>query len=241
MKNKPFLKIDKRVSNLSNTDAFIYLILVYSKFQNKEISRGYLKKCLNSKSEDAISHSLKRIEDAGLINREKKYHNSKWTGQITREFRYTLNYDKFFMINPSFVRNEDINPKMKGFALRLRTLAFDDSLEIKLTTAEIADEMDICSKTVRGYLNSLTSIINDRTFSAEYFIKTENTFEKTANELESSIRGLDFDHYMRVALEKAEKSGKIRNKAAFVSSLYFGFKKDILKHKKIHNNLSYQF
>jgi hypothetical protein len=59
----PFLKIDKRVENLSDTAAYLYFVLVYADFKKKTYGRAYLAKALGLNNLDYVSELLKEIED----------------------------------------------------------------------------------------------------------------------------------------------------------------------------------
>lgn len=102
MKKKSFLKIDKRVSHLNETEAFVYMILVYAKFRKIQISRSYIQTAFGNitynrstklVSIDYVTKVLRRIEEVGLIKRENKYTNAYNGGDIQTVFDYTLNYE----------------------------------------------------------------------------------------------------------------------------------------------------
>lgn len=93
MKKQTFLKIDKRISLLNETEAFIYMILVYAKFRKIQISRGYIQTAFGGLTENHITKVLRKIEEIGLIRRENKYTNSYNGGIIKTLFDYALNYE----------------------------------------------------------------------------------------------------------------------------------------------------
>lgn len=79
------------------------------------------------------------------------------------------------MIKFELVQKEIVDPKLKGFALRLRGLAFDDSLVIKYNKTDIAEKLGVSTNTLRKYLKKLEElgIISDNKLSNDYFIENE--------------------------------------------------------------------
>ena len=89
---KPFLKIDKRVQELNDSAAFVYMVIVYSIFKNKQINRKYLAESLQVKSLDYITEILSSIEKAGLISRKLTFNNAFKDGYIDVKMNFTLRY-----------------------------------------------------------------------------------------------------------------------------------------------------
>lgn len=94
---KPFMKIDKRVLLLNPTEAYIYKILVYAKFTNKQISRSYLQKTYGKLSVRQITRILAKLEEVGLIKRDNRYTNDD-NGYIIEHLGYQLIYNTFYML-----------------------------------------------------------------------------------------------------------------------------------------------
>lgn len=86
----PFLKLDRRIKNLTDTAAYLYFVLVYADFKKKTYGRSYLAKALGLKDLDYVSELLKEIEDAGLIKRSFIYGNAYLDGHISKELRVSI-------------------------------------------------------------------------------------------------------------------------------------------------------
>lgn len=59
----PFLKINKKVVNLSDTAAYLYYVLVYADFKKKTYGRSYLAKAIGLNNLDYVTELLREIED----------------------------------------------------------------------------------------------------------------------------------------------------------------------------------
>ena len=87
---KPFLKIDKKVVEISDTAAWLYAVLVYADFKKKTYSRAYLAKALGVNDLDYVTELLREIEEAGLIKRSFVYGNEYMNGHISKELRVSI-------------------------------------------------------------------------------------------------------------------------------------------------------
>lgn len=90
MKQYPFLKLSKKIKDLSDTAAYLYYVLVYADFKKKTFGRAYLAKALGLNNLDYVSELLKEIEDCGLIKREFIYGNEYVNGHINKELRVRI-------------------------------------------------------------------------------------------------------------------------------------------------------
>lgn len=79
------------------------------------------------------------------------------------------------MIKLNFVQNIE-DPKLKGFALRLRELAFDDSLVIKYNKKDIAEKLGVSANTLRKYLTKLEEldVVKELKLNVDYFVVRES-------------------------------------------------------------------
>lgn len=162
---KPFLKIDKRVQELNDSAAFVYMVIVYSIFKKKQINRRYLAESLKVKNLDYISEILSSIEKAGLISRKLTFNNAMIDGYIDVKMNFTLHYKTWFPVEIGFLAN-DASPRTKGFALRYRSLAFDDSISVGYTKSEAANLLNVSRPT----LNKNLTLLNANSLM-DYFIK----------------------------------------------------------------------
>ncbi len=210
---KPFLKIDKRIVNLNDTCAYLYMVLVFAKYKKREISRSYLAKCLgvSEKESDYITHCLKEIEKSGLIERCNKFTSSHIGGYIKQTLGYELIYTNYFMITFKSISNDNIPPKLLGFVLKLRTLCFDDSLRIRsdYNKQDIAKYMGVSTSTLKKKLDALKAlnIISEEKVilcSEEYFPTRDDLQNKLKPEYTQRIREIlnpknkDFDPTSRM-------------------------------------------
>lgn len=152
-----FLKIDNRIKYLSDAEAYTYANLVYSVFTGKEITRKYLSVCTGY-SEEYIKDILLNIYNIGLIEKEITRENNTFNGTIKTKVHYTMNYDKFFKVGLNFITDNIANPRLIGFAIKLRSLAFDDSLRIPLNKKHIAEELGITTVLLNKRLKELETI-----------------------------------------------------------------------------------
>lgn len=77
-----YLKIDKRIQSLNDSQAFIYLVIVYEKNQKKQINRQYLANALGVTNKEYISEIITEIEKAGLLKRANYLSHSYKEGWI---------------------------------------------------------------------------------------------------------------------------------------------------------------
>lgn len=73
-----------------------------------------------------------------------------------------------------------MNAKDKGFALKLRVLAFDDTLKIAYNKRDLAEIMEISQPTLRKKLKSIEMVYQDG-FVAEYFPVCERCYLTDSN------------------------------------------------------------
>lgn len=180
---KPFLKIDKKVVEISDTAAWLYAVLVYADFKKKTYSRAYLAKALGVNDLDYVTELLREIEDAGLIKRSFVYGNEYMNGHISKELRVKLIYDvcedcdvNWFPVNLGIIGLEGAS-KDKGFALKLRALAFDDTLKIGYNKKDLAGVLGISAPTLRKKLQKVATLIDDTmTVNGEYFPVCERCY-----------------------------------------------------------------
>ena len=212
---KSFLKIDKRVIELNDTQAFIYLLIVYKDWKatqdainNKTfkrmvtITREYFAKCLNV-SVTSVSNNFKKIEELGLIERIPHFNNAVKDGYINQTIEFKLNYtdNNWFKVNP-FIINSKVEPKLKGFALRYRCLAFDDSLVVNYDKTECSKRMHISRPTFRKYLD----LIQEANLINEFFIPVQNKNIKDNYLSESSMEYLrEIQNHINKLKEGSEK------------------------------------
>lgn len=143
---KQFIKISKKVLELNDSEAYVYMRLVLSKLEKRKISRKYLAVCLGVSNLDYISQIVASLENKGLISRPVKRH------QDYRKFLFdVINSSNWFKLDVNVARAFK-NSRAIGFALRYRCLAFDDSLDVKYTKLEIANKMGISRPTLNKNL-----------------------------------------------------------------------------------------
>lgn len=65
-----YIKIDKRIVELNDSQAFIYMMIVYNKFQHRQINRQYLASALGVTNKEYISELITAIEKKGLLKRK---------------------------------------------------------------------------------------------------------------------------------------------------------------------------
>lgn len=163
-----FWRIANEVDQLNVTEGFVYSILVYN--AGKQITRRYIAKCLGTKDLDWISDILKRIEDKHIIKRGKKYLN-----QTHRLLDYELCYPTgWFKVGRDYFKSK-VDGRVRGFALKLRRLAFSDTLKIEYNKKEICEKMGISKATLNRYLKALreAGVIDDKLRFTGYFIEVE--------------------------------------------------------------------
>lgn len=175
----------------------MYLILVYAKFSNKQISRSYLATCLktSTKESDYMTECLQAIEKFGLIKRHNKFINSHNGGRILQVIDYDLIYDTYFMTSIKILKLDNIPPKLVGFMLKLRTLCFDDTLRVRTdyNKADIAKYMGMTTQTLKRKLDALKALnlISEEEViicSPEYFPVREDIQNKLKPEYTDQIR-----------------------------------------------------
>ena len=185
---KPFLKIDTKVVEISDTAAWLYAVLVYADFKKKTYSRAYLAKALGVNDLDYVTELLREIEEAGLIKRSFVYGNEYMNGHISKELRVKLIYDvcedcdvNWFPVNLGIIGLEGAS-KDKGFALKLRALAFDDTLKIGYNKKDLAGVLGISAPTLRKKLQKVGEFIDDTmTVNSKYFPVCEKGYLNEKN------------------------------------------------------------
>lgn len=171
MKKLPYLRLSTDITKLSSTAAYLYYILVYADFKKKTFSRAYLAKALGVTNLDYISNLLQEIEEAGLIKRTFEYNNDYHSGHISKKLTVSVNSPlKWFSVNINYLSFEG-SASDKGFALKLRSLAFDDTLKIQYNKKDLAEKLGVSAPTLRKKLKQLKEmgIYDGDTFNQEYF------------------------------------------------------------------------
>lgn len=137
---------------------------MYADFKKKTYGRAYLAKATGLNDLDYISELLKEIEDAGMIKRTFIYGNDYMDGHINKELRVKILYEvcedcdiNWFPVNLSILKVDGLS-RDKGFALKLRSVAFDDSMKIGLNRRELAEVMEVSVPTLRKKLNAVKMI-----------------------------------------------------------------------------------
>lgn len=210
---KPFLKIDKRVQELNDSAAFVYMVIVYSIFKKKQINRRYLAESLRVKNLDYISEILSSIEKAGLISRKLTFNNAYKDGYIDVKMHFTLHYKTWFPVEIGFLAS-DATPRIKGFALRYRSLAFDDSILVGYTKSETADLLNVSRPT----LNKNLTLLNAHSLM-DYFIKLNEVVYLDEKKMKEAKE-------LSIKADKESKLGKQIN---------WFLNKKIYTHKKANN------
>ena len=184
----PFLKINKKVVEISDTAAWLYAVLVYADFKKKTYSRAYLAKALGLNDLDYVTELLREIEEAGLIKRSFVYGNEYMNGHISKELRVKLIYDacedcdvNWFAVNIGVIGLEGAS-KDKGFALKLRAVAYDDTLKIGYNKKDLAGVLGISAPTLRKKLQKVGEFIDDTmTVNSKYFPVCEKCYLNEKN------------------------------------------------------------
>lgn len=173
---KAYLKIDKSIKDLNFTELYTYIIICRANLNKQEITRAYIAKCLDVENLDYVSQVVKNLESTNLIKREYTYSNNLKTGHINQSTNYIyVNPKTYFTMNLNLLFNLGLNRKSLAFLLKLRTLAFDDTLDIKYNRKEISDILGISYKGVCKYIKELEAskvlVITDSAFhlNEEYF------------------------------------------------------------------------
>lgn len=149
-----YLKIDKRVKDLNDKEAYYMALQSYTQLQNKVYTRDYFAKCLKC-SVDYIKKMNSHLYKAELLDCSTKV-IIKDNGNVIKTNTYKSIINTFFMVKLDFVINNiDKDLNLLGFALRIRSLAFDDTLKIKLNKKDIAKELDITYNLLNNKLNKL--------------------------------------------------------------------------------------
>lgn len=137
---------------------------MYADFKKKTYGRAYLAKAIGLKNLDYISELLKEIEDSGLIRRDFIYGNEYVNGHINKELRVKLLYEvcedcdiNWFPVAIGIIGLEGTS-KDKGFALKLRAIAYDDTLKIGLNKKDLASAMEVSVTTLRKKMNAIEKI-----------------------------------------------------------------------------------
>lgn len=181
--NKLFLKIDKRIQSLTDTEAYLYFIIVYTVFVDKDVNAEYLCKCLDIKCHKYLSEMLKNLEDVDLIKRSYTYVNNKFTGEIVnKKVKFALNYNSFYKVELDFIKC-DLEPKLKGFALKLRCLALDTDVTIGYNKKEISAILKADYKTVCKKMNALgfLQLVENGYVFTEYFMSVQINYLNKQN------------------------------------------------------------
>ena len=165
-----YIEIDKRIVELNDSQAFVYMMIVYNKFQHRQINRQYLASALGVTNKEYISEIITAIVNAGLLKRKNYTAHTYNQGWIDVKLDWELNYEDSYKVSIDFVRDRNITPKVKGFALRYRCLA-EYSFETNLNKKELAIRLNVSRPTLNKYL----SLIND---TQTYFFKDKQIKEE---------------------------------------------------------------
>lgn len=180
-----YIKINKKIKDLSNQAACLYGFLVL--YKNKSLSRAYMAKILNVKDLDTISDHLNKLVKAGLIKISHYY-----AGYNKKRFRIHIVASKsYFLVKKSFFYNS-LDPVRRGFILRLRCFCWDDSLKLCESACEIS------KSTLKKYLgNNLTLPCMGAFF--RQLNKFQKKVKQTLNQTVSKIKS-----YFDVSYRKAK-------------------------------------
>lgn len=149
-----YLKIDKRVKDLNDKEAYYLALQSYTQLQDKVYTRDYFAKCLKC-SVDYVKKINSRLYKAELLESNTKV-IVKDNGNVVKTNTYKSIINTFFMVKMDFIINNiEKDPNLLGFALRIRSLAFDDSLKIKHTKKDIAEALGITYNLLNNKLNKL--------------------------------------------------------------------------------------
>lgn len=77
--------------------------------------------------------------------------------------------------------NADGTSNDKGFALKMRTAAFDDSGKIVMNKKDLAAYMGVSAPTLRKKMKAVEHLVNDMTFNQEYFPVYEKCYLNESN------------------------------------------------------------
>lgn len=230
MEQPIYLKIDKKIQTLNDSEAFIYMVIVYGKIQKKEINRQYLANALGVTNKEYISEIITEIEKAGLLKRANYLKHSYKEGWIDVKLDWELTYENYYQVSVNFVRDASIPSKMKGFILRYRSLAFDDTLVVSYNRSDIGKKLKISQPTLRknlALINEMnlfeyfsTQVVEKQTLTNEH-IKVLNTL---ATDCEDSAIKKQCVWYLEKNLQKHPRCVDLFHKA--VAGVLFK------KHKK---------
>lgn len=187
------MKIPKRIIEVTDTEAYFLMVVSYCVEKRKETSTHYyatVLKC-SDKNIEKISHNL---ASKGYIKR-KMYYKKNQEGHMAQRVQYDIDVgDYWFFVGDSLLIDELECPKVIGFLLKLRSLAYNNSMIIPLEEHEIIDKLDITSKTFKNKLKQLEKIgctlVKTSSgymlhFDDKYFIKIQHNYlgEDKTNDL----------------------------------------------------------
>ena len=177
----PFLKLDRKIKNLTDTAAYLYFVLVYADFKKKTFGRAYLAKALGLNDLDYVTELLREIEEAGLIQRSFIYGNEYVNGHISKELRVKIcPVGEWISVSLTLLNAEGTSNE-RGFALKLRTAAFDDSAKISMNKKDLAAYMGVSAPTLRKKMKAVEHLVKDMTFNNEYFPVYEKCYLNEKN------------------------------------------------------------
>lgn len=176
-----FIKVNKNIEHLTLNEAYLTYLLSWCKFYNKDITIPYLSKCLQV-CDHTITDMLLNIENKGIITRSYTIINNPITGQImSKKMIFTVNNSSFIKVSTDFIK-ADLTSEAKGFALRLRLLAYDDSVTIKMSKKAMSEKMNISYKTFLKWTSQLDFLQLNKDMTGyeftNYFPKTEVIYLK---------------------------------------------------------------
>lgn len=170
-----YIEIDKRVLELNDSQAFVYMMIVYNKFQHRQINRQYLASALGVTSKDYITEIITAIEKKGLLKRKNYTAHSYNEGWIDVKLDWTLTYEDSYKVSLDFVRDRNISQKVKGFALRYRCIC-DCLLNDTMNKKSMAIQLNVSRPTLNKYLAYMDDV--KQYFYKEKQVKDELTSDE---------------------------------------------------------------
>jgi len=152
---KNYFRIDYRVRLLTDVQATTYLYIVKMITDHQQVNRAYLAKCLKIKDLDRVSDLVKAIAKVGLIN--LSYRRGKMGKQ---HYVISLNYKSYYLVNRSFLKANYTSIE-KGIILKTRCAAFSDTLDIKMSWAQLAEYVGVGKNRLRKFLKKIQLLMKN--------------------------------------------------------------------------------
>lgn len=138
-----FIKISKNVTKLNDIEALVLSILTIKSLNEDGVLRKYIGKIIDC-TEEHVSRITEKLQDLGFIRKEYTYTTNKFTGEISQFCKYNIiNPENFTMIPIEFIMNSEIPIKLRGFYIKLLTLAFSDSHMIRENRKWMAEKLNM--------------------------------------------------------------------------------------------------